>query len=101
MRRRIRARMLVGALVLAGGMGLEVPAARAQFPVFYGGQVLTPFGNRGSDGSYLNRRQAPRVRRFAARPRRYYYSVQSRSYPVQPGYTYTAPAYPSGYHAPR
>jgi hypothetical protein len=104
MRRRIRARMLAGALVLAGGMGLEVPLARAQFPVFYGGQVLTPFGNRGSDGSYLNRRQAPRVRRFASRPRAYaypaqprYYSVQPRYYSVQPGYNYAAPAYPSSY----
>ena len=65
--------------LLAMGLFLvlgSVPA-RAQFPVFYGGQVLTPFGNRGSDGSYLNPSQRParsaRVNRtYATTPTRYY-----------------------------
>jgi hypothetical protein len=96
MQRRFRIRILVGALVIAGGMGLEVPVARAQFPVFYGGQVLTPFGNRGSNGSYLNRRQARRAYRYAGRPGSYY-PARPRYYSAQPGY-YSVPTYPSGYY---
>ena len=43
--------------------GLSAPA-RAQFPVFYGGQGLTPFGNRGSDGSYRYPSPRPEANRL-------------------------------------
>ncbi len=57
--RRTRLALLLGAGLL---LGMTAEAARAQAPVFYGGQVLTPLGNRRSDGSYIYPSQDPRNR---------------------------------------
>jgi hypothetical protein len=79
--------------VIALGYASE---SRAQFPVFYGGEVLTPFGNRGSDGSYRYPSRPPR-RQVVARPRqfssaaRYYFVPQGSYYTPFPGSTYATP----------
>ncbi len=78
-------------------LGVSASSARAQFPVFYGGQVLTPFGNRGSDGSYRYpsttrsygaprgySRVVPASRTYYA-PQRMYYQPQRMYYTPYPG----------------
>ena len=47
-------------------------------PIFYGGEVLTPFGQRGSDGSYLTQ-SARRLNTRATRaPQTTYVAPQTR-----------------------
>ena len=83
-------------ITLGFGLALALSSlaapARAQFPVFYGGQVLTPFGNRGSDGSYRYPSQAPRratnYRRGNTSASRYYFAPQGSYYTPYPGKTY-------------
>lgn len=87
----IRPAILLGSVL---ALACVSAPAHAQFPVFYGGEVLTPFGNRGSDGSYRYPYQNPR--RYAAQPRSYattpasrYYFVPQGTYYVQQPRTYT------------
>jgi hypothetical protein len=67
MARLLRSKVLPGILstllVVSGASEVGIPVAHAQFPIFSGGEVLTPFGQRGSDGSYLT----PYARRLAAK----------------------------------
>ncbi len=77
-------RMRLG-LLLGLGVFLSLPAtpARAQIPLFYGGEVLTPLGNRRSDGGYIYPHQDPRNRARVVAP-------ATRTY-RQPRTTYYAP----------
>jgi hypothetical protein len=83
MDRKLTRGALLGVLVIAGTSWLGLPPTRAQFPIFYGGEVLTPFGNRNSDGSY---RTAPPRRSPTPRPR------YNTTPPARARYNYYAPA---------
>ena len=98
MRSTFRAGLLAGALAFGGTLLTSTPA-RAQFPIFYGGQVLNPDGRKigtppgrpprqsdypmGTIGysiqksrpRYYSQRQyvAPQPRAYAPQARTYYY----------------------------
>jgi hypothetical protein len=78
--RRTRLALLLGSGLL---FGMTAETARAQIPLFYGGEVLTPLGNRRSDGSYIYPYQDPRYRG----------PVQTRAATVRPT---TRNYYPTG-----
>ena len=81
--RRTRLALLLGAGLL---LGLTADTARAQIPLFYGGEVLTPLGNRRSDGSYIYPYQDPRNRgRVQGR------AVAATRYTYPAGTTYATP----------
>src|SRR5438067_874058 len=96
MRRSICRPILLGVGLM---LGLEATAAQAQIPLFYGGEVLTPLGNRRSDGSYIYPYQRPGATRqvrsrsyttAASRSyaTRYYFPAQGSYYTPFPGTSY-------------
>ena len=79
----------LSALVVAGGLTVGSGRAHAQFPIFRGGEVLAPFGNRNFDGSY----KTPRTRTRRVQRPVYTAPIPAQTYvvPSVTTYTYTYP----------
>lgn len=86
---------ITGMLVVGTIALLDPASTRAQYPIYNGGQVLTPYGQRGTVGSYLNR-PVWRWNNQATRPYQYqYYAPPAYQQP----YAYQSQQ-PNGYQLP-
>ena len=108
MRPKWRAWALAGLLALVGALELGASRAQAQFPIFFGGDVLLPDGRKlGTPPGRPRRREDYPVGSigYANSPSRPSYAPPARTYAAPiPGYTSAPQPYsyaPQTYYAPQ
>ncbi len=116
MRLTPRTALVAGALALCGSL-LTASPARAQFPIFYGGQVLNPDGRKigtppgraprpsdypnGTIGYSIQKSRPGYYGYRSSNPSRGYYAPQQRAYRSQAGTYYYPQQQMSGRRYPR